>query len=273
MPTKKVAGRPGSDGRPSADPGDALIIYLHVRWPQRAVHRGVGLCYDAIMWQSGVFWVGVGYLCGSAPFAWLIGKAKGVDIRTVGSGNVGATNVGRALGRRWGVLCLVLDMLKGAVPVLAAGWVMGYIDGDPFSARGDAWWWSGVAAAAVMGHVFPVWLRFRGGKGVATAMGAMLGLWPIVTLATVAAILVWLVMVKAWGYVSLASITAVTSLPLCLWGIAQATGRSNAEVGPFLLISVLLAGLVILRHRTNVARLLAGTEPRVSSKIDPPTPG
>lgn len=220
------------------------------------------------MWQHGVFGVAAGYLCGSVPFGWLIGMAKGVDIRTVGSGNVGATNAGRVLGRRWGFVCLVLDMLKGTAPVLAAGWAWGYVDGDPPLTPNDVWQWSSVAAAAVLGHVFPVWLKFRGGKGVATALGAMLGLWPFVTLATVVAILIWLVMVKAFGYVSLASMTAVSALPLCLWGIAQTTDSTSAQPKPFLLISVLLAVLVIVRHRTNIARLLTGSEPRVARRAD-----
>src|SRR5690349_4488530 len=104
-------------------------------------------------------WVAIGYLSGSIPFGLLLGLWRGVDIRKAGSGNIGATNLGRVLGRKWGILCFVLDVLKGAVPVAAAGGAMGVLGRGDLPA-GQAWGWLAVAVAAVLGHVFPVWLGF-----------------------------------------------------------------------------------------------------------------
>ncbi len=259
-------------------------------------------------------WVGVGYLAGSVPFALLIGKARGVDIRQHGSGNVGATNVGRTCGRRWGVLCFILDVLKGALPVILAGHFMHWPPDAPpppdiaqpvaaaqqiaqqaaqvaqevsqnvaqalhqqtaaspwVTSGGGTWQWCWllVAVAAVLGHMFPLWLRFRGGKGVATGLGALLGFYPLVTLPALAAAATWIVLVKCFRYVSLASMVAACALPgyLALWLLWD--GVPLGERLPFFVITILLAALVVLRHRANIGRLLAGTESKVGAKPKP----
>lgn len=214
------------------------------------------------------------YLAGSIPFGLLLGFARGVDIRQHGSKNIGATNAGRVLGKKWGLLAFALDFFKGLLPVVIAGFALGCIsmgsDAVPTIAA-NSWWWIGVAAAAVLGHVFPVWLKFKGGKGVATGFGAMLGLFPFVTYPAGVALVVWIVTVKLTRYVSVASIAAALVLPLAVAGFAAAglttTGETIAErLGgsvPFLLTTALMGILVIWRHRANVARLRAGTENKV----------
>lgn len=217
------------------------------------------------LWGTWWFWVLLSYLSGSIPFALLIGKSHGVDVRTVGSGNPGATNVGRALGRPWGALCFMLDLVKGLVPVLGAGLAMGYA-GHHCHCLGtiDAWLWLAVAVAAVLGHVFPLWLRFRGGKGVATSLGVVLGFWPLLTLPGLVAMATWAVLLVLFRYVSLASIVAVAAIPLYLLLDGATTG--NWVAPPLLIATSVLALLVLLRHRANLARIVNGTEPKVGEK-------
>jgi len=229
-------------------------------------------------------WIAVGYLCGSIPFGLLIGKAHGVDIRKHGSGNVGATNTGRVLGARWGQLCFLLDVLKGLIPVLVAGMALGYIDEQratgggpsagtlPFSpSTADSWRWLAIAASPMLGHVFPVWLKFKGGKGVATGLGVLLGMWPVLTLPGVAAGLTWAVMAALFRYVSLASVTAGVLLPVYVLIAARVHGRPLDEMLPYLIVTGLMALLVIVRHRTNIKRLIAGTEPKIGSRVRQPS--
>ncbi|MCX5660056.1 MAG: glycerol-3-phosphate 1-O-acyltransferase PlsY [Planctomycetota bacterium] len=209
--------------------------------------------------------VAAGYLSGSIPFGLLIGKARGVDVRKAGSGNIGATNVGRVLGRKWGGFCFALDVLKGLLPVLIAGLVLGYAgrrDLDP----ADAWRWLAVAIAAVLGHVFPVWLGFKGGKGVATALGVLLGFWPVLTLPGLAALVTWVAVVAVTRYVSLGSVLAAIALPAYVAVGAWLAQTPVARVVPFLVVTGLMAALVIARHRANIARLLAGTENKLGSR-------
>ncbi|MEE9212567.1 MAG: glycerol-3-phosphate 1-O-acyltransferase PlsY [Phycisphaeraceae bacterium] len=210
-----------------------------------------------------LLWVLVGYVCGSVPFGLLIGRARGVDIRTAGSGNVGATNVVRLLGRTWGVLCFVLDVLKGLCPVLAAGVVMGWAGRTDLKAV-EAWQWLAVAVAAVLGHIFPIWLSFKGGKGVATGLGVLLGFFPVLTPAGLVAALTWLAMAGLFRYVSLASMTAAAAIPIYLLiGAAINGGRPTMDLMPLLIVTGLMAVLVVVRHRTNLSRLCAGTEPKL----------
>lgn len=211
-----------------------------------------------------VLWLALAYLSGSVPFALLIGLAKGVDIRAHGSGNVGATNVGRVLGRRWGVLCFVLDVLKGVLPVAVGGLALGYF-GDGDLSEAAAWRWLALAAAAMLGHVFPVWLRFKGGKGVATGLGVLLAMWPLLTVPAAAAALTWVALAKAYRYVSLASMAAAALLPVYVAAWALGTGQGRGALLPTLVVTSLLGGLVLLRHRTNIARLRAGTESRIGA--------
>lgn len=206
----------------------------------------------------------LGYLAGSIPFGLLLGRLKGIDIRQHGSGNVGATNCGRVLGKTFGLLCFLLDVLKGALPVLLVGWWMGVL-GRAEVPVAETLAWLAVAVAAVLGHVFPVWLKFKGGKGVATGFGVILGLWPVMTLPALLAGITWAV-VAAWKrYVSLASVVAAAALPLYLIGVAVALGRPIQQVWPFLLVAILMMLVVVIRHRTNLVRLRQGTEPKLGS--------
>lgn len=218
-------------------------------------------------------WLAGAYLVGSVPFGLLIGLARGVDIRDAGSGNVGATNAGRVLGRSWGFLCFVLDVCKGLGPTLGYGLWSGLAGvepgvqpgaesvvgpGDALAALG----WMAVASAAVFGHVFPVWLRFKGGKGVATGLGVLLGFWPVLTLPGVAVGLLWVVLVKSTGYVSLASVVASGSLPVLAVVSGLCWRREPGEIAVHAGVSTVLALLIAVRHRGNLRRLRAGTEPK-----------
>ncbi|GIK19732.1 MAG: glycerol-3-phosphate 1-O-acyltransferase [Leptolyngbya sp. PLA2] len=206
--------------------------------------------------------IGAAYLSGSVPFGVLIARSRGVDLRAHGSGNVGATNVGRVLGRRWGMLCFALDVFKGFVPTLAAGAWIGVLGRTDVPAP-EAWVWLAVAVAAVLGHVFPVWLRFRGGKGVATGFGAALGVFPMLTIPALAALLVWLVLVAATKYVGISSCIAALTLPIGVAVLVVLSDATHAGATPFYAAMACLVVLVVWRHRSNIARTFAGTENRV----------
>jgi len=193
------------------------------------------------------------YLIGSVPFGYLIVKLRGEgDIRQTGSGGTGATNVTRRAGRAAGVLTLLLDAAKGALAVALARW---FLTND----LGAGWWVAGAALAAIAGHVFPVWLGFRGGKGVATGLGAFVCLAPLAVLAVVP---VFVAVVWATRYVSLGSITAAAALPLFVWlfgGRGAATTETTA-LTPLVAAAFAGAALIIFMHRANIGRLLRGTE-------------
>lgn len=219
--------------------------------------------YDDTMSETGLWaaWMAGAYLAGSIPFGLLMGFSRGIDIRRHGSGNVGATNAGRILGRRWGAACFALDALKGLTPVLAYSLLSGA------AAEGTAWGAMrplGVAAAAILGHVFPLWLGFRGGKGVATGLGVLLGLWPVLTLPAILVSVVWFAVVKATGYISAASIAAAAALPVLALASALVHGLGPGEIAVYVGVTAMLAGVVVLRHRSNIARLRTGTEPKVA---------
>jgi acyl phosphate:glycerol-3-phosphate acyltransferase len=196
-----------------------------------------------------------GYLFGSFPTGYLAGRAKGLDIRSLGSGNIGATNVFRFLGKGWGLAVLFGDALKGFL----ACWVAA-----PFLYR----WWiqnQGVppepaimlaGAGAMLGHMFPIWLGYKGGKGIATAAGVFLALAP---LAISISIGLWIVAVALSRLVSLASILAAASLPILIW----LCGGSYLLI----LLTLALSCLAIYRHRSNIKRLLDGTEHRLGAKV------
>ncbi len=178
------------------------------------------------------------YLLGSIPTGLLLGKLYGIDVRTAGSGNIGATNLYRTVGRRVGMLTLIGDALKGALPVLAVK-----LSGLP--AEMAAW----VGLAAFSGHVFSLFLKFKGGKGVATALGVFLALAP---LAVAAAIAVFAVVMLIWRYVSLASICAALAMPAV---ITAMDGDSRLKIA-----TGIISLIVVVRHIDNIKRLLAGTE-------------
>jgi glycerol-3-phosphate acyltransferase PlsY len=180
------------------------------------------------------------YLLGSVPTGLLLGKAYGIDVRKEGSGNIGATNLYRTVGRKVGVMTLAGDCLKGMLPVLAVKF-------SSLPAEYAAW----VGLAAFLGHVFSVFLKFRGGKGVATALGVFLALSP---LAVAVALGVFVVLMLAWRYVSLGSIAAAAVMPIAVWALDG--GRVMS------IVTMLIAVIVIVRHLENIKRLVAGTENR-----------
>ncbi len=186
------------------------------------------------------------YLLGAIPFGWLLGRCKGIDIRTCGSGNTGATNVMRSVGTSWGVVTLLLDACKG---YLAAAMVPLLLATPP------DWLPILCGCAAILGHSFPVYLRFKGGKGVATSAGVLIGIAPYPFLC---GILVFALLLAIFRYVSLGSIGAAVTVPL-----------AHALIhGPSYLTAILslLAVLVLWRHKPNIRRLLQGTENRIGPK-------
>jgi len=208
------------------------------------------------------------YLLGSIPVGLLIGLAQGVDIRQRGSLNIGATNCGRVLGRRFGVICFIIDFLKGAAPVFATGYWLGWVQ-DASITRTDAlsathaWMWLCIALMPVLGHVFPVWLKFKGGKGVATTLGVLLGVWPYLTVPFAGTVVTWLILAAAFRYVSVASIVAAGMTPIYFLIAAWTCGWSLQWAWPFVVVSALLALLILARHRANVSRLVRGEESKI----------
>ncbi len=197
----------------------------------------------------------VAYLLGSIPTGYLAGRARGIDLRTTGSGNIGATNALRVLGRRIGGLVLAIDMLKGllaatVVPQAFFRWLAAPAAG----AAMPVWLPILGGIAGVLGHNFTCWLRFRGGKGVATSAGVLLGILP---LPFVTVLGVFLLVLAVTRIVSLSSLVAAAALPV-------ATLVWNPD--PVLIgFSIALAALAFVRHRANIRRLLAGTEPRIGA--------
>ena len=183
------------------------------------------------------------YFLGSVPVGYLIGRLSGIDIRTKGSGNIGAANVLRVIGKGPAAATLFLDAVKGFLPVILARKILALSPG----------WIVAVGLAAIIGHTFSVFLRFKGGKGVATSLGVLLGLSPLTAFFVC---VVWLAVFCAGRIVSLASLAAALSLPPLLWYLA---GRQPV----FLVFSSLITVLVFLAHRKNIKRLLSGQEPRV----------
>jgi acyl-phosphate glycerol 3-phosphate acyltransferase len=196
------------------------------------------------------------YLVGAIPFGYLVARAKGVNIFRQGSGNIGATNVGRVLGVRWGLLVFLFDFAKGAGPVLAAGLLPGPTDRDlPADTLRCL-----AGVCAFLGHLFPVYLGFRGGKGVATGAGVITVLVPWLTLLVLVA---WGITLAVTRYVSLASLTAAVLLfVLRLVLNSDPWGDDNRVVTLFCAFA---AALVLVRHQGNIRRLLAGTEHRLGS--------
>ena len=191
------------------------------------------------------------YLIGAIPFGYLIVKWKtGADVRSAGSGNIGATNVLRTTGRGAGAVTLLLDIVKGALAV----WIAGKLT------AGNIHWMSAAALAVMAGHAFPVFLHFRGGKAVASFIGAFLYLAPVPLLA---ALIVWLAAVAYSRYVSLGSIFAVGAFPLAVWLFMQPPLSLMAA-------SIISAAFIIYRHRDNISRIRAGTEHMLSIGVKAP---
>ena len=195
----------------------------------------------------------IGYVCGSLPWGLWLGRAvRGVDVRTLGSGNLGATNVYRSLGRGIGIATLALDVAKGALPVLL-------VPHGPLGREfpgGSEWCAIAVGAMAVVGHVWTMFAGFRGGKGVATAAGVLLSLAPMAMLYTV---IVFVLTVTLTRYISLASIFGAATFPVAL-AVLSPRGVHQPVFG----LGVMVALLLIVRHRDNIARLRRGEERRFS---------
>ena len=197
------------------------------------------------------------YLLGSIPFGYVAGKIRGIDIRKIGSGNIGATNVVRVLGKRYGYSVFVLDFLKGFGAVKISMSIA--TDARPEWASPEIF---GIfaAIASVIGHSFPVWLKFRGGKGVATSAGALFGLIP---LAALIGIVIWVLVFWFTRYVSVASVVAAATLPLV---ILIMTRLDQIHGNALFYSSLGLAAVVMWRHRSNFSRLMHGSEPRFTRK-------
>ncbi|MFT5423475.1 MAG: glycerol-3-phosphate acyltransferase PlsY [Phycisphaerales bacterium] len=235
-------------------------------------------------------------LAGSIPFSWLLGLLNGVDIRKHGSGNVGATNLGRVVGRKWFAMGFTLDLLKGFVPVFLAGQTMGVV-GTFAIGPADSWFWLACVVAAVLGHMFSPIVGFKGGKGVATGLGAVLGIFPALTIPGVGAFVVFAMTLTLWRYVSVASTVAAMTLPAFAYmafGYAKTIAETRAFEGvtrdsvtvemaeqirlnatanidgfPFVVVTAAIAILVAYKHRDNFERLSRGTEPKMGSAKEP----
>ncbi|TLD69716.1 glycerol-3-phosphate 1-O-acyltransferase PlsY [Phragmitibacter flavus] len=206
---------------------------------------------------AAVLLIAIAWFCGSLPFGYLMGKWHGIDIRKHGSGNIGATNVLRVLGKKAGIPVFALDMLKGLLPVLLVSW-SSWLNGAEANTVGLVEVLC--AAAAVLGHSFTFWLGFKGGKGVATSAGALIGLAPW---ALVVALVVWLVIFYTTRYVALASVVSAISLPVAMAVIMTIDERWNLVL---LGLGIVLGVLVVVRHRSNLQRLLQGKENRFEKK-------
>jgi glycerol-3-phosphate acyltransferase PlsY len=209
------------------------------------------------------------YLLGSVPFGLIAGRLAGIDVRQHGSGNIGATNVWRVLGRKWGLPVFVLDVGKGLVAAVLGKWLaatwgltveLPHLHTEVIHLETSL---GGIAGGmcAIIGHNFPVWLRFKGGKGVATSLGTLFGLMPVASTLT---FLAWGLVLKLTRYVSLASILGALSLPLwvlLLFVVPSAYG--GMEGWPYFYFAVVATVLLVVRHVPNIKRLIAGTERRM----------
>ena len=199
------------------------------------------------------------YLIGSIPFGLIISKCFGSDIRKVGSGNIGATNLARTIGKKWGCLCFILDAVKGFVPTMIASKVLGSeinaVNIGIIIATGSA---------AICGHVFPLYLKFKGGKGVSTSFGVALGIWPYYTVCALVSLATWLVVTFTTRYVSLGSIVAAIVFPVTMsLAIIFINAWKLSQIWPLLLASFLISFVLIFLHRSNIQRLFQNRENKI----------
>jgi glycerol-3-phosphate acyltransferase PlsY len=197
------------------------------------------------------------YLLGSIPFGYLAGRLVGIDIRQAGSGNVGATNVVRVLGKGYGYPVFALDVLKGFGAVKIS---MLIAPGPPPEWNSPEIFGILAAMSSVFGHLYPPWLKFKGGKGVATSAGALFALTPVATLIGVA---IWIIVFWLTQYVSLASMIAAVVLPIVILVVSS---QDQNKRRPLVYSSACVAAIIIWRHRSNLSRLMRGTEPRFTRK-------
>ena len=196
------------------------------------------------------------YLIGSIPFGFLVGKMRGIDVRTVGSKNIGATNVFRTVGKKWGLLAFACDFLKGFLPTLAAK-LYAAKSGDETLA---AYLPLAVGVTCVIGHMFTCFMKFKGGKGIATGFGMLVALLPLLVLAAFA---LFIIVVRMFHYISLGSICAAAFLLVAIWfpckELSNPDGFHNL---PQCIVVAVVALFAIWKHRTNISRLMSGTENR-----------
>jgi glycerol-3-phosphate acyltransferase PlsY len=201
----------------------------------------------------------VALLLGGIPFGLLVGLARGIDVRAAGSGNIGAANVSRLLGRPWGILVFALDALKGLVPAVVGSWLLsrkfGTDEEVTFAIARLL-----VGLCAILGHSYCPYLGFRGGKGVATSLGVCLGTSPELTVPAAVGFGVWAAGFGLTRVSSVGSLSAALSFPVLVICRTVLGGRDLASAWPYLAFATVVAGLIIVRHRANIVRLLSGTE-------------
>lgn len=202
----------------------------------------------------------IAYLLGSIPTGYLVAKARGVDIRKVGSGNIGATNVFRILGTPAGIFVLLADAAKGWVAVWFAAKLLCGWSHPNAGEQALEWFRLGAGVAAILGHNFTCWLRFKGGKGIATSAGVLVALVPEALLIILG---IWIVVFALSRYVSLASISAAAALPIAAWQLGESC--------TLVLVLTALAALAIYKHKANIKRLVNGTENRIGAKTAAPS--
>jgi glycerol-3-phosphate acyltransferase PlsY len=204
----------------------------------------------------------VSYLIGGIPVGLLVGHARGVDLREVGSGNIGASNALRALGPGVGAAVWIADLLKGLLPTVWASWYLVHIASTP-----DRFpYLAAIGFAAVLGHCFSPYLRFKGGRGVSTTLGSLLALdWR----AGVLAFAIWLLMLAFTRYISLSSITACCAIPFLMSALPREPAAA-AALEPYIVFGICIAVLTTLRHYPNIRRLLSGTETKIGQRTEVP---
>jgi acyl phosphate:glycerol-3-phosphate acyltransferase len=193
----------------------------------------------------------IGYLIGSIPFGLIAGKIKGIDIRKVGSGNIGATNTVRALGKTWGAMVFFLDMIKGAIPV----WIAAYLISSPTPIFTKGTFMILAGLAAVIGHMFPIYIGFKGGKGAATGLGVLLGITPDLFVIALIYVIICMVVTR---YVSVTSMSGVVLLSILMFTFHKPT--------EYVVVTIIVAILMIYKHIPNIKRLINGTEPKIGAK-------
>lgn len=206
------------------------------------------------------------YFAGSIPFGVLVAKTKGVNIREHGSKNIGATNVGRLLGKPLGFTCFLLDVLKGAIPVAVVGCMAETYGLNLLEiSTTQLLLWMAVAFAALLGHMYSPWLKFGGGKGVATTFGGMVAMWPLLTLPVLVAFVFWFVTLKVSKMVSLASL--VSALALFVSSVILVCTESNmTHAWPLVAVTFLITAMVFWKHRSNIGRIMRCDEPKLGDR-------
>ncbi len=208
-----------------------------------------------------ILYIAAAYLVGSVPFGYIAGRLNGIDLREHGSKNIGATNTFRVLGKAWGIPVFICDVLKGLLPVLAMKLHLGTEFADCTAV--EMGWLIGTLVAAVLGHTFTCFLKFKGGKGIATALGALIAFSPAIAAVALA---VWLCSMVCTRYVSLSGILAAVGVETATLYLCLQDGDCSAADVVALSFITFLVVLVIVKHRSNVTRLLNGTEPQAFSK-------